>query len=197
VLIPIHSCPSLQNVHREIFELRYYSRCMSCDFCSDSCCQWGADTNVGERDRILAHADSIQRLVSTPVSQWFTTEVHEDDEYPTGKYVRTQRVNGACAFLNRNGRGCLLHQWAMEEGRDYHEFKPMICWLFPVVFDRGVLRASFDVRDGLVCVGEGETIYRSTRSELKAHFGAALVEELDAIEASLAKRDTGATGDAA
>lgn len=183
MLVPLRTDPRIRQVDTEIFELRYFAECMRCGFCHDSCCQYGADVNVLERDRILAEAARIQPLVPTPADQWFTTDEESDPEYPGGRYVRTTVVDGACVFKNRQGRGCLLHAYALREGRDYHPIKPMVCWMFPVIYDQGVLRASIDVRDGLVCVEQGLTLYRGVRNELSHHFGPAFVAELDAIEA--------------
>ena len=173
--------PRIVAVDTEIFTLRYYADCMACRFCHDSCCQYGSDVNLEERDRILAEAHSLEPWVGRPSAEWFTTAEKQDPEYPSGRFVRTRVVDGACVFLNRGGRGCLLHAWALREGRDYHPVKPMVCWLFPVIFDRGVLRASYDVRDGLVCAERGRTLYESARTELAYLFGEPLARELDAL----------------
>jgi Fe-S-cluster containining protein len=187
VLLPLCSTLGLAQVNTEIFQLRYFAQCMQCNFCHDSCCQYGADVNLGERNRILAHAESLRELVTFPVERWFHTEEKEDPEYPTGKFVRTQVVDGSCVFRNRQGRGCLLHTWALRQGRDYHEVKPLVCWMFPVIYDKGVLRAAYDVKNDLVCVDQGETLYRSARNELQHFFGQPLVDELDGIEDDLQK----------
>jgi hypothetical protein len=71
----------------------------------------------------------------------------------------------------------------MKQGGDYHSIKPMVCWMFPVIYDLGILRASFDVTNDLVCVDQGPSLYRSARGELEHFFGKAFVEELDGVEA--------------
>ena len=46
-----------------------------------------------------------------------------------------------------------------------------------------------EVEDGtLVCLGQGPTLYQGVRSELEYYFGPSFVEELDAIEATHARR---------
>ncbi len=182
MLLPLRTVPALQQVDSDIFSLRYYAHCMQCTFCHDSCCQYGCDVNIGERDKILFMKDALQPYISAPPEQWFKTEVFEDPEYPTGKFVRSQTKDGACVFLNRKNRGCGIHTFALEKGLDYHDVKPMVCWMFPVCWDKGVLRPSSDIRDDLQCKGEGPTIYEMTRPELKHVFGDALVEELDALK---------------
>ncbi|HZH03982.1 MAG TPA: hypothetical protein VEY30_09370 [Myxococcaceae bacterium] len=182
MLYPIRGVSEVQQVDPDVFTLRYFAACMSCGFCNDSCCSYGADVAIPERDRILAQAESLKALVNYPADQWFTDDVKYDSEYEGGAYVRARAVDGRCVFLNRKGRGCLLHAWAVEGGRDYHRIKPMVCWLFPVTFDRGVLRPNFDVKDGLVCVDQGPTLYRSAREELRQRFGEVMIAELDRVE---------------
>jgi Fe-S-cluster containining protein len=182
MLLPIRSVPALHSVESEIFTLRYYQACMQCTFCKDSCCQYGCDVNIGERDRLLALKDELEPFLGIPSREWFKPEVFEDPEYPTGKFVRADTKNGACVFLNRKGRGCGIHAFAMETGRDYHSIKPMVCWLFPVCWDKGVMRPNSDVKDDLVCFGTGPTLYEGARDELRRAFGDELVTELDGLK---------------
>ncbi len=179
MLLPVRSVPALHSADSSIFTLRYFARCMACTFCHDSCCQYGCDVNVGERDRILAVKDELAPFVRAPVDQWFKPQVFEDPEYPTGKYVRSGVVDGACVFLSRDGRGCSIHRFALATGRDYHDVKPMVCWLFPVCWDKGVLRPNSDVTDDLQCAGAGQSLYRSSREEIRKVFGSELIAELD------------------
>jgi Fe-S-cluster containining protein len=188
MLVPLQSVPALKQVDTDIFELRYYGHCMQCTFCSDWCCQWGCDVNLAERDQILAAKEGLKRFVKAPVEQWFEPDVYEDPEYPTGRYVRAAQVNGACVFRSQDGRGCNIHRYAMAEGRDYHAIKPMVCWLFPVCWDQGVLEPSGELREDLVCKGNGPTLYDMVRDELRHAFGAALIDELDAVRAKHAPR---------
>jgi Fe-S-cluster containining protein len=183
MLLPISSDPRVQQVDSEIFTLRYFAECMKCDFCHDVCCEHGCDVNLGERARILAEKESLSKLVNFPVEQWFTNDIKDDPEYPTGQFVRTQVHNERCVFLNRDGRGCLLHKWALENRRDYHDIKPMVCWLFPVIWDKGILRPNYDVKHGLICADRGPTLFESARSEIQYVFGATFVADLDAMRA--------------
>jgi Fe-S-cluster containining protein len=182
LLLPISSVPVLKQVDPRIFQLRYFGHCMQCTFCGDSCCQYGCDVNLAERERILAHKDELAAFIGVPVEQWFTTEEKEDPEYESGRFVRTRTRKGACVFLNPKGRGCGIHAFALSKGLDYHRIKPSVCWLFPVTWDKGVLRPSHDVTDDLACVSTGPTLYEMSRDELKVFFGDALVNELDALK---------------
>lgn len=190
MLLPLSSHPVLKQVDTDIFRLRYFGRCLQCTFCQDSCCQYGCDVNLAERDRILAVKDELRPFVGPPPEQWFKSEVHTDPDYETGQYVRANTVNGACAFLSPHGRGCGIHAFALKTGRDYHRIKPLVCWLFPVTWDKGLLRPSYDVTDDLACRNMGESLYTYAREEIEVVFGAALVKELDAIRDSLGATTT-------
>lgn len=186
MLVPLSSVTALQQVDTDIFRLRYFGHCMQCTFCQDSCCQYGCDVNLAERDRILAAQGALAPYVAAPPGEWFKPEVFEDPEYETGRFVRSQVRGGACVFLSRDGRGCGIHRYALEKGLDYHGIKPMVCWLFPVTWDKGVLRPSYDITDDLACRSMGPVIYDMARDEIRVVFGEALVRELDALRASLA-----------
>jgi hypothetical protein len=151
----------------------------------DSCCQYGCDVNLAERDRILGLAAELKAFVRPPPEQWFASEVHLDPDYETGAFVRANTVGGACVFLSQDGRGCGIHRFALATGRDYHAIKPLVCWLFPITWDRGVLRPSYDITDDLACKGMGPVIYDMARDEIAHVFGQALVAELDALRATL------------
>jgi hypothetical protein len=95
----------------------------------------------------------------------------------------TTVVDGICVFANRQGRGCLIHRYALQNGLDVHEIKPMVCVIFPLFWREGALVPSVEIADGtLVCLGRGPSLYRSVRQEVAYYFGAELVAELDQIE---------------
>lgn len=183
MLLPLQSGTVLKQVDVDVFRLRASSSCLQCTHCMDSCCQYGCDVNIKERDRILALRPRLEPYVVAGAEPWFSEEVHTDPDYETGQFVRTRVVKGACAFLRRDGRGCGIHAFAVREGLDYHTIKPLVCWLFPVTWDRGLLRPSYDVTDDLACAGTGPTVYEVARDEIRVMFGAALVAELDVLKA--------------
>jgi hypothetical protein len=141
---------------------------------------------VNNVKRIEAHADNLEMYVGISRAEWFTGEYTSDSEMPGGSYTRTRARNGACVFLNRTGRGCLIHQFCLDNGQDYHELKPMVSCLFPVTFGEGVLLLSNEVKDGsVICMGHGPSVYRGVRSEIEYYFGRELVSELDELEAEI------------
>ncbi len=178
-----YGTPSVFSVDTNIFVKRYFTHCMQCGFCQDSCCSFGVDVDINNVQRIEAHAEALEKYVGIQREDWFRRDFEADKEFPGGNYTRTQVINGACAFLNRKGRGCLIHSFCLQNGIDYHELKPMVSCLFPVTFDDGLLHPANDVDTNiLICLGDGPTLYRGVRSEILYYFGHDLVLELDEIE---------------
>ena len=178
--------PAVDRVDTRIFHETFFSACMECSFCFDSCCQYGATVESPMVEAIRQWADELEAYVGVPRGQWFEDWFKPDADYPGGRYTRTRVVDGSCVFLNRTGRGCLLHRFALERGLDVHDIKPMMCNLFPVLPENGLLGPPDEIRDGsLTCTGPGPTLYRSARADLEYYFGPELVAELDVLEAAV------------
>jgi hypothetical protein len=181
MLLPIRSVPALHSVDSEIFTLRYFQHCMQCTFCHDSCCQYGCDVNVGERDRLLELKTELEPFLGIPATEWFKSEVFEDPEYPTGKFVRANTKNwGLCLPQSQGAR--LRHSRV----RDGDEARLPLdqadgVLAVPVCWDKGVMRPNSDVKDDLACKGDGPIIYDLARDEIAVVFGKGLVDELDAL----------------
>jgi len=176
--------PALSRVDPEIFLRRTLAACMDCAFCRDSCCSFGADVDSPTVDRLLgACAADLESRVGVRRDLWFARRWTVDPEFVGGRNTRTVVREGRCVFLRRPERGCHIHALCLERGLDYHELKPMVCSLFPLTFDQGVLRPSAEVVDGsLACLNEGLPMYQVAREELRYYFGAPLVAELDRLE---------------
>ncbi|MFM2418706.1 MAG: hypothetical protein RL385_3429 [Pseudomonadota bacterium] len=179
--------PAVSAVDPRIFTLRYFARCMECTFCNDICCNRGCDAALDEVERIVGeHGAALQKRVAFAQDSWFETELKTDPDFKGGVYRSTRGDGRGCVFLNRAGRGCGIHGYALESGLDYHEIKPWLCWLFPLTVEQSVLSPQSPiVNKSLVCAGEGLTIYRAQREELFHLFEPALVAECDALEAKL------------
>lgn len=174
--------PTIAAVDPAIFARRYFAVCMSCTFCHDGCCVHGVDVDERVAVAILAQADRIEAAVGRPSSEWFAGPPERDDEAPGGASRRTAVRDGYCVFHDGQGRGCLLHAYAVASGQDYHDLKPMVSTLFPLTFGEGALLLSDELEDGtLVCANTGPTAYEAARSELAFYFGDALVGELDRL----------------
>lgn len=134
-------------------------------------------------ENIMTHAAALEQITDLPREEWFEPEVEEDEGMPGGLCYRTVAHNGACVFLGRSSRGCLLHSYAVEHGMDYHDLKPMISALFPLSFDDETLLPADEVTDQeLVCIEQGDSLYHGVRNELRYYFGPAFVDELDQLE---------------
>jgi len=174
--------PVLRAVECRIFTLRYFQPCLACGFCRDACCDFGVDIDLQNAARLKALPDDFKTLVEVPQEQWFTASVTSDPEFPGGAHVRTTVIGGGCVFRNRQGRGCLIHAYALENGLDYHDLKPLVSTLFPVSFEQGVLVAASELANGsLICAGNGPSLYQGAREELRYYFGDALIDELDGL----------------
>lgn len=183
--------PAVSRIDTSIFTRTSFIHCMKCDFCHDSCCQYGADVDADNHVRLLGRSADLGAYLGIPSEQWFTNRWTPDAEYPAGRNTRTAVKDGACVFLNRSGRGCRIHTFCLENGEDYHTIKPMICSLFPLTFDGGLLRPAYELITGeLVCIGAGPTLYEGSRDEVLHYFGAELTAELDGLQAA-ARRAAG------
>lgn len=188
--------PVLTRVDTLVFARRYFTHCLDCTHCGDWCCSFGVDVDLENVRRLMQHADGIEAFTGIPRGEWLDGVHVPDADYPGGGNQRTRAVDGGCVFLDRGkwgGRGCMLHRYALANGIDYHEVKPLMSSLFPLSFEASddgsagcTLRAAGEIEDEeLVCLDEGPTLYRGARGELLYYFGAELVAELDAMEAAL------------
>lgn len=183
--------PVVDRVDRRIFSLTYFHDCLRCDFCHDSCCQYGATVELTMIGRLASLAAELEPYVEAPAAQWYGgNDLWDDPDYPGGWFTRTAvrptPRGPRCVFASRDGRGCRLHAFALERGLPVHDLKPMACNLFPVLWDNGVLIVPLEIDDGtLICRDTGVTLYRSARNDLRHYFGAELIDELDGLERSL------------
>ncbi|MBZ0203433.1 MAG: DUF3109 family protein [Ignavibacteria bacterium] len=182
----IHGLPVIHSVDTDIFDITYFMKCMECTSCKDQCCEWGADIDMQNVDRIMKHEDELETFTGIKSERWFDeSEKKTDPEYPGHDYLRTtyDEEKDYCIFLNTQSRGCMLHSFALHKGIDYHEVKPFFCSMFPVTYMDGVLMTPEEIDENLtICLGDGPTLYRGSRDELKYYFGEGLVAELDEAE---------------
>jgi hypothetical protein len=178
--------PVLTHVDDEIFKLRYFADCMQCSYCFDSCCSYGVDVDLGNVGRIMAHRTELEAWTGTDSSAWFTGDTVQDPEFPGGAHTRTSVQGGKCVFLNRRGRGCMIHSYCIAKGIPYQTLKPMVSSLFPLTFDHGLLHASEEAADkSLQCADDGPALLEGVRHDLEYYFGTELLTELDGLRAKL------------
>lgn len=182
--------PEIKEVAADIFTNRYFMHCMSCTFCHDLCCSAetvSVDVDRENVERILSHGAALELQTGIARSKWFTPEVISSEDFPSGAFqqAKVSSNDGRCVFYNRSNRGCGLHAYSLEMGVDYHQLKPLYCWLFPLEINDGLLQSTENpkVVDGsLLCLGEGPSFYRGVRDEVLYLFGEELVSELDILE---------------
>src|SRR5262249_22981184 len=152
----------------------------------DQCCAHGVDIDRDNASRLMDLGKAFEDFVGAAKEEWFEDDVAADDEFPARFYLRT-RVRGThCVFHDSVGRGCKIHAWSLKQGLDHRTLKPMVSLLFPLTFEQGVLVPSTEVLDrSLVCAGSGDSLYDGGRDELRYFFSQALVDELDALRASV------------
>ncbi len=179
----ISELPIISRVDTEIFVERYFTYCLHCGFCKDSCCKYGTDVDVENLGRINEYVEELEKYVGIKRDEWFEDGIKPYPEYPSGAFVRTRKNRDSCVFLNQKGRGCMIHAFCLNERLDYHLLKPMLCSIFPLTFDNGLLHPAVEVEDrSLVCLGTGETLYVGIWGELEFYFGSGLVTELDKLQ---------------
>jgi Fe-S-cluster containining protein len=189
--------PRFRRAQRAIFTCRIVADCMThrCRLTTlgdrlklDACCQYGADTDLSERDAILARRDQIAPFLSEEVRDqpWFTADEIDDADFPSGGHVRTRQYQDSCVFLAHRERGCGIHRAAVAGGWDFRGVKPAVCRLFPLSYESDAIVLSDDYPD-YSCAREpnAPTVYRVGRVTLGDVFGAALVVALDRVEADV------------
>lgn len=108
----------------------------------DGCCTLGAHfADAADEKRVRQAAKQLsasqwQYKKAARSGGWVELEGPEtmtEGEEPARK---TRVVDGACIFLNRPrfpaGQGCALHLLAIDQGRDFVETKPDVCWQLPL-----------------------------------------------------------------
>jgi Fe-S-cluster containining protein len=185
--------PRFHFVWASIFTRRLAADCMThrCTMVDthreklDACCQYGCDVDLFERAAIEQRADQIRALLRPEVQhlRWFDPEEEPDSDYPSGRVVRTEVVDGGCIFLAHDRRGCAIHRAAIEGDWDLRGVKPAICRLFPLSYEDDVIVIADEYPEYSCAHVEGPSLYRITRSALGDIFGEALVVALDDAEA--------------
>lgn len=178
----IYGAPVIDRIDSAIFQRTYFAHCMQCSFCGDSCCQYGVDVDIENVSRIMHVADRLEPFVGSKRDEWFEDGYESDVHFPGGRVTRTKVKDGACIFLNRTGRGCLLHSFAMQEGMNFNDIKPLVSAIFPVTFAEGCLCPSDEILDNeLICRDQGPSLYEGARSDLRHYFGEECIAVLDGL----------------
>ena len=80
----------------------------------------------------------------------------------------------------------MLHSFSLQKNFDYHDLKPLVCAIFPLTFEEGLLVYADEIEEkSLVCADQGLSLFEGVRNELQYYFGEQLVSELDSVQRNL------------
>ncbi len=157
--------------------------------CNAHCCRDGVWADPTEKARILDHAEMIIRHMDPDQpkdpARWFSGEVEEDADYPSGHCVGTATADRGCVFLD--GRGwCVLQKAAAAEGMNKFALKPYYCVAFPLTVSDGVLTVDDpDFTNRTTCCSVVENGHHAPadvcREELEFMLGPEGMSELDEL----------------
>jgi len=180
----------------------------------DGCCTLGAHFSDDEDEQRVGRAvrqltpQNWQHHRESRSGGW--AEPEDARHVPEGAEPgrKTRVVDGACIFLNRpgfpGGRGCALHVLAEQQGREFLETKPDVCWQLPLRRQFRTVTRTDDTSYTEVSIGEygrdgwgpgghdldwycssnteahqsSEPVFRSSRPELVALMGPAAYQVL-------------------
>jgi Fe-S-cluster containining protein len=171
-------------VSKQILTARFERSCSTLS-CSARCCREGVLVDIAHRDRVLAEASLIvQHMEPTQEHDpalWFEPHDEPDIDFPSGRAVNTNVVNGSCVFLDSR-RLCVLHSAEAQSPG----LKPFFCRAYPMALDAGCLTldAGWCPDDTRCCepVGHGDlTAVDVFEPELVHMLGEAGVRELRRI----------------
>src|SRR5689334_3036805 len=89
-----YGAPIIRRVSSEIFTRRYFTHCMQCGFCHDSCCNEGVDVDLVHVAAIEQHGEGLERYTGIPRAGWFRARTTPDPEMPGGGSRRTRVRDG-------------------------------------------------------------------------------------------------------
>lgn len=161
--------------------------------CESTCCSAGVYVDLEERTKILAHKEIIKKYLdetqTADHTRWFDGEIVEDPDFPSGKAVGTEVMNGKCVFLNKAGR-CSLQAAGSAENLGRWALKPFYCVAFPITVEDGVVTFDDFVEEKPSCCSvfdERQTsIVTACREELEFVLGPAGYDELARRQAGTA-----------
>ena len=161
--------------------------------CNASCCAHGVFLDIKERDKILLHAEVIQRHLEAHQDhdprRWFEDREFNDADFPSGRATGTQTRDYGCVFLDSKGH-CVLQKAAVEEGMEKFALKPFFCVAFPIAIEHGTLMIDdVNVINRPECcqaTSPGDlTVFEVCAEELEFVLGKEGVQELSDVVAKL------------
>lgn len=195
--LQLESTPFL--VHVELLEPMYYKRLCTAG-CADKCCTDYQIFSVELAQDIVRKQKEIEPYLrpSARKSKWFDGnkgfQISENlPDRPMNVVSKTlpnaySPTGHSCIFADANGN-CALHTFGLAEAKDGWKYKPLNCWIWPLVVRYGVIRIAraeyFDFPLNLYgrCLAKTNTPtlgYELFAPELSRLLGKAGYEELKA-----------------
>jgi hypothetical protein len=159
-------------ISRDLFTKGFASGSGPCT-CTSSCCGGGVYVDVGERDRILDHANLIKKYMDQTQTRderlWFEGWEEEDGDFASGRCVGTSVLSDKCAFLDGLG-ACTIQKATTAEGMGRWALKPLYCILYPLEISDGVVNFDPMLQDEQSCCSITDKpdipVYEACRDEL-------------------------------
>ena len=140
----------------KLFSERFPASCRTSQ-CTGKCCVNGVWADLGDRDRIMAHADLVREHMDAEQVRdshhWFGEE-RDDADFPSRRAVATALWRGGCVFLNTTGR-CVLQKACLSLPGGALDLKPFFCTAFPITIDGGQLEVG-EGYDSACCIGAAD-----------------------------------------
>lgn len=157
----------------ELNERMYLSESLKrCDLqlCKAACCLYGTWIGLEEKEKILAHKDSIREYMEEANQDWKTwfQDTSEPDPVFTRGYAVHTTVNvseqhygnSACVFLRKDNK-CALQVTSIKLGEHPWLLKPFYCILHPLDLDEAG-KITLD-RAGVLLEEEGSCLVYSSK----------------------------------
>jgi hypothetical protein len=184
----IHGLPVISSVDTEIFTMVYPGSSCHDMGCSNVCCIGGGFMDIIAFNKLKDHLDK------DPLNKydWTGYNFENDPYYPGGQgcYTKFDDTEG-CFYKNREGMGCVIHSYCLNNKIDFRELKFFACCMFPVEVNKigdnkNVLCAGYELRfdkyENLPCKKTGDsTVYECSKNDIEYYFGIELIDELEKI----------------
>ena len=86
--------PKIEKIDTDIFKKTYFGICFDNNNCHDICCQYGVDIDYNNIIRLEKYSNDLEKYTNVLSKDWFKGDYAVDNEFPGGKYKRTNLKDG-------------------------------------------------------------------------------------------------------
>ena len=125
-----YGAPVIDRFDPRIFQLTFFAKCMSCDFCHDSCCQFGVDIEMPRVAALDKHRDELEAYLGVPRSEWFRDD---PDDFGIETEPTTLALEADLDDHISTTKGCYTGQEIVARIHTYGQTNRKLCllWLGP------------------------------------------------------------------